>query len=128
MQTLALIGQIILGLYFVQSGLMHFMKLPMMTSYAQSKKLPLPMLAVIVSGLFMLAGGLSVLTGWYVVYGLGLLIVFLFIASFTMHNFWADKDANMKMMNMSNFMKNLALMGSLMMLLMMDNWPWVIGS
>ncbi len=117
MASLFLLGQIVLGVYFIQSGLMHFMKLPMMTGYATSRKLPAPKLGVVVSGLVMLAGGLGVLFQYELVWAYGLLVVFLVLAAFVMHGFWADQDPNMKMSNMVNFQKNLALAAALLMLL-----------
>ncbi|MBI4435554.1 DoxX family membrane protein [Candidatus Uhrbacteria bacterium] len=117
MTSLFLLGQIVLGVYFIQAGIMHFMKLPMMTGYATSRKLPAPKLAVVVSGLVLLAGGLGVLFQYQLAWAYGVLAVFLALAALLMHNFWVDQDPSMKMGNMVNFQKNLALAGALFMLL-----------
>lgn len=126
MQILSVIGNVILGLFFVIMGINHFGKMKVMADYAKSKKVPAPGLAVFVTGLMLLFGGLSVLTGAYLEYGLWLLVIFLFFVSFWMHNFWADKNAEMKMNNMVNFLKNMALMGAILMLMMyQDAWTCI---
>src|SRR3989338_2964726 len=115
--TLFIIGQIMLGAYFILSGFNHFAKLGDMTGYAASKKLPSPKLAVIVSGLVLVLGGLGILLQFHLAWAYGVLIAFLVLAALLMHNFWADKDAGMKMSNLINFQKNLALAAALLMLL-----------
>lgn len=128
LQNAAIVGQVLFGLYFLHNALNHFMHVKMMAGYAASKKVPLPALAVLGSGLLLLCGGLSVLTGLYLIYGLSCLVVFLIVVTFWMHAFWTDKDATMKMMNTVNFTKNLALLGAvLMMFSYMDTWPWVLS-
>ncbi|MBI5794131.1 DoxX family protein [Candidatus Uhrbacteria bacterium] len=117
MQTLFLIGQIVLGVYFIKAGLHHFTQLEGMAGYAASKHVPAPKLAVGVTGLMLLLGGVGVLFQFQLVWAYGLLIAFLVLAAFTMHRFWVEQDPNMKMANQVNFQKNLALAAALLMLL-----------
>lgn len=129
METVYIIGQAVLGLFFVKSGLMHFMKMDMMLQYAEQRKLPAPKLAIAVTGLMLLAGGLSVLTGMYLEHGLWLLVAFLVLTSLKLHAFWSMKDASEKMNNMHFFMGNIALTAALLMLMSMTaSWPWVLGA
>ncbi len=120
METFFLIAQVILGMYFVMAGAMHFMKLDMMVGYAVSKKLPAPKLATILSGLVLLLGGLGILFQYELTWSYGLLAGFLAVAAFTMHRFWEEKAPEAKMMNMVNFEKNLALASALVMLLVLQ--------
>lgn len=125
MDTLFLIGRIIVGLYFAFNGMNHFSKLNMMTGYAQSKGVPSPKLAVIVTGLLLLLGGLSLMTGYQSDTGIILLLIFLLPTTFIMHNFWKVEDPQMKMIEMVNFMKNFALIGSLLMFFSIPKpWPF----
>ena len=117
MTTLFLIGQIVLGVYFILSGAMHFMKLKDMTAYANAKHLPMPSAAVMLSGAVMLLGGVGVLFQMQLVWAYAGLIGFLVLAAFLMHNFWADQDPQAKMGNRINFQKNLAIAAALCMLL-----------
>ena len=114
MSALLIVARIILGLYLVASGSAHFAKLEMMTGYAKYKKLPAAKLGVIVSGLFLLAGGLSILLGYYVDLGAILVALFLILASIIFHNFWTVEDATAKQGEQINFMKNFGFAGALL--------------
>ncbi len=100
----------------------------MLSGYAQSKGTPAPSAAVIVSGIMILLGGLSILLGVYPIVGIILIIAFLIPVSFIMHNFWAVEDQQMKMVDMINFTKNMALVGvALMFLAIPRPWPLSIA-
>ncbi|NQV90689.1 DoxX family membrane protein [Candidatus Uhrbacteria bacterium] len=117
MENLFLVGQIVLGLYFVMAGLMHFMKMKDMVGYAKMKKLPMPEVAVGLSGLVMVLGGAGILFQTSLVFAYWALIAFLVLSAFLMHNFWTQNDPQAKMMDMVNFQKNLALAAALLILL-----------
>lgn len=117
METLNLIGRIVVGLYFVFNGFNHFSQLNNMAGYAQSKGVPAAKLAVLVTGLLLLLGGLSFVFNYLLNAGIVLLLVFLIPTTFIMHNFWKVQDQQMKIIEMVNFLKNLALVGFLLMLL-----------
>ncbi|MDO8610715.1 MAG: DoxX family protein [bacterium] len=125
MNTLNVIGGVLFGLYFVMMGAMHFKNSHMLAQYANSKKVPYPKIAVIFTGLMLFVGGLSILLDSVNVqlfasqrnFGAWLIIVFLFFVSFMMHAFWKDTNPQEKMMNMTHFMKNWALLAAALMLL-----------
>ncbi len=125
LDVLFLIGRIILGLFFINSGFNHFRHLSMIAGYAGSKKIPFPKFSAFVSGLFLLFGGLSILLGVYTLIGIILIIAFLIPAAFFVHNFWTLPEAQ-KQTDKVNFMKNLALVGALLMLLQIPT-PWVFS-
>lgn len=124
---LFLVGRILFGGYFVMSGMNHFMKMGMMTGYAASKGVPSAKLAVMVTGLLLILGGLGMLLGVYIQWAVLALALFFIPVSLKMHNFWAIKDPQMKMMEMVNFMKNTALLGAALMTLGINNWPYSLG-
>jgi len=124
MDILFLIGRIIFGGFFVMMGLNHFMKRTGMVQYAQSKGVPAPGLAVAFTGLMLLLGGLGVVVGAYTQISLWLIIIFLLGVTFQMHNFWTMNDPQSKMVEMSQFMKNMALLGAALMMLQLAE-PWV---
>ena len=117
-----LFGRILVSGFFIMGSLNHFKGLEMMSKYAASKKVPMPKLAVSLTGLMLLLGGLSILLGVYTLYGIGLLSLFLAGVSFKMHNFWAVPEKE-KMEQQINFTKNMALLGSLLMFLAISQ-PW----
>ncbi len=123
MEIVFLIGRILLGGYSIFNGLNHFIRLSMMTEYAKVKGVPVPSVAVAVTGLMLLLGGFSILLGAYPAIGVILLVAFLIPVSFIMHDFWKVSDPQTKMIEMVNFTKNLALAGATLMLLAIEI-PW----
>ncbi len=124
MKVLVLIGRIIVGVYYVYNALNHLVFAPgALAEYAASKGVPAPMVAVILTGLLLLVGGLSILLGVAPRIGVLALVVFFLPVTFWMHNFWALEDPAQRMVQMMAFTKNLALMGSALMFLAIPE-PW----
>lgn len=98
----------------------------MLAGYAKTKGTPAPELSVGLSGAMLVLGGASLLLGYHPTFGSGLLIIFLLIASFKIHNFWAVSDPAAKMMDMVNFTKNMGLIGMLLMLVYAPK-PWPVS-
>lgn len=112
MDIVLLVGRILFGGFFIMSGLNHFQKVGMMSGYAGSKNVPFPRLAVIGSGVMLVAGGASVLLGIVPVVGLTVLVLFLLSTLATMHDFWNLKDPQQRAAEQVNFLKNVALIGA----------------
>jgi putative oxidoreductase len=112
MDIVVLIGRILFGAFFIMSGLNHFQHLGMMSGYAESKNVPFARLAVIGTGVMLVAGGASVLFGIVPIVGLSLLILFLLSALVTMHDFWNMKEPQLRAADQVNFLKNVALIGA----------------
>ena len=112
MDVLLIIGRVLFSLIFISSGLSHLTKVEAMSGYAQFKKVPAPKVAVIVTGLMIIIGGLYIALGVYADLGGLLLAIFLLATAFMMHNFWTIQDPQAKQNEMISFMKNLALAGA----------------
>ena len=108
------------------SGVNHFKHLAMLTGYAQSKGVMMPKESVMLTGLMMVLGGAGVLLGIYVTWSIYLLVLFLLVTTFKMHQFWTISDPMARMGEEVNFKKNLALLGALLMLLSLP-LPWVMA-
>ena len=128
-ETAALLaGRAIFGGYFLYSGLNHFLKQDMLTEYARAKGVPAPAAAVAGSGLLLLAGGLSILTGTRPKMGAGLIATFLLGVSPQMHAFWNESEPERRMHEMVNFTKNMALVGAtLIAAAHPEPWPWRVA-
>jgi len=94
----------------------------MLAEYASVKGVPLPEVAVPLSGLLILFGGISLLLGWKPELGIGAIIVFLLGVSFPMHDFWAETGAQ-RAADFINFTKNMALIGASLMFTAVPR-PW----
>ena len=123
---LFLLGRILFGGYFLMGAFNHFAHVGMLSGYAHSKGVPAPKLAVIVSGLLLLIGGLSVLFGLYPTIGALALLLFLLPVTFMMHAYWKVQDPQMQMGERINFMKNLALVGAALLLFVISQ-PWPVS-
>lgn len=117
MELIHLLGQILFGGYFIMNGLSHFSRSKEMIGYAGSMKVPNPSLAVYGSGFLLLLGGIGIVFNMYVLWSLILLVVFLVPVTFTMHPFWKVNDPMMRMNSKINFMKNIALLGAVLMMM-----------
>jgi len=71
---------------------------------------------VLLGGVLLLLGGLSVLFGVWPDLGALLLVAFLLPTAFLMHGFWKESDAQTRQMEMVQFFKDLSLAGAALML------------
>jgi putative oxidoreductase len=125
MYLLFLIGRILFGGYFIYNAFNHFRNFRGMSGYAATKSVPMPSVAIIISGLLLLIGGVSVVLGVAPFIGLLCLIAFLIPVTFTMHSFWTNTDAGAKMSNEINFYKNMALLGAVLICFVIPRpWPY----
>ena len=111
MNTVLLIGRILFAIMFVSGGLNHLTKAEAMTGYAGFKKVPAAKFSVLVSGVLLIAGGLSVILGVYADLGALVIAVLLVLMALKMHDFWAQADAQAKQTEMIGFFKNISMAG-----------------
>ena len=124
MDYIFLLSRVIFGGYFVMSGYGHLRHLPGTTGYAASKRVPMPKLAVIGTGILMILSGLGIISGILVTYAVGGIVLFLFVVSFKMHAFWKEVDPGAKMNEKIHFTKNMAVLaGALAYLSVSTPWP-----
>ena len=100
---------ILLGLFFIVNGINHFYNSHILNEYAHNKGLIKPKIMVFLSGLLLLAGGMSMVTGYFMIEGMIGLCIFMAIAAFTIHSFWGDHEREVKMIEFMNFLKNWAI-------------------
>jgi putative oxidoreductase len=79
-----------------------------------SKGVPYPQVALAGAIAFLILGSLMVLVGYYARIGALLLAVFLVLATYYFHAFWAIEDEKLRGEQMLNFLKNLSLFGAML--------------
>jgi len=104
---------ILLGLFFILNGLNHLFNRLTLEEYAHRRGLMSPRIMVFLSGLLLIFGGLTLMTGYFKIYGIIGLSIFLVIAAFTIHQFWRESDRDVKMLEVMNFAKNMAILTEL---------------
>jgi len=107
-----LVGRVLLAAIFLNSARGHLLQVGPTAQYAGSMGVPVPRLSTIVTGLMILAGGLSVLLGLYVAVGCLLLVLFLVPVALMMHPFWKMTDPMSRAIQQAQFMKNLSMAGA----------------
>lgn len=112
MAVLVLVARLLFSAIFILSGFGHLTQPGGMTQYAAAKGVPAARLAVVMTGVMLVLGGLSVLLGFYVSIGAMLLVVFLLPTAVLMHNFWTLDDPQARQNDQIHFMKDLALAGA----------------
>ncbi len=123
---LFLLGRLLMGGYFIQAGVKHFIGWQGMLGYTKSKGIPFPAFSLAIGSLLLILGGAGILLGALIPWAVAGLIVFLIVASVTMHAYWKDTDPMARMSNQINFLKNIALIGALLMLLSIAT-PWMVA-
>lgn len=119
---IVLLGRILFALIFILSGPRHFMSSTI--AYAAAQGVPLASIAVPISGLLALLGGLSILLGFRARIGAWLIVLFLVGVTPMMHRFWGVSDPMMAQMQMIMFMKNLSMLGGALIVTQLGSGPW----
>ena len=121
MKYIVLLGRILYASIFILSGPNHFKAATI--GYAASKGVPLASLAVPLSGVIALVGGLSILLGFKAKYGAWLIVLFLVPVTFMIHNYWAYPDPMQAQIQQINFMKNVSLIGAALLIAHFGSGP-----
>lgn len=127
--VLFLAGRVIFGLVIAFMGVNHFTDLESMRGYAAAKGIPAPSLAVAVSGLMLVGGGLSIAIGVLPLVGAIALVVFFLIVTPTMHDFWSIADPETRQGEMIHFLKNVGFLGVALVFVAisaMAGWPYAL--
>lgn len=126
MKALFLAGRIAFGGFFLYNGINHFLHWKSMAQYAGAKNVPQSEAAVIASGALLVLGGTLVTLGIKPKLGAAAIIMFLASVSPAMHDFWNQEDPSQKMQDMIHFSKNMALLGSALALMGVEE-PWPLS-
>jgi len=127
MKILFLLGRILVGGFYINSGIKHFMNLNVMTGYTKAAGVPLPEIAVAGTGLLLFVAGFSFLLGYQPLIGIAAAVLFLIPVTLMMHAFW-NMEGAARASNLVNFTKNAGLLGcALMFLLIPRPWPLSLG-
>lgn len=102
-------GRVLFSLIFIISSFGHFSKQTI--AYAASQGVPLASLAVPLSGVLALAGGLSILLGYRARLGAWLIAIFLVPVTLLIHKFWGITDPMAAQMQQIMFFKNVTMLG-----------------
>ena len=110
-----IIGQILLGLYFLIPGIRKFMMPDETAAYMQSHDIAFAPQLLWLAGAAGLIGGISLMFGRHVKLVAYAFVVYVLLVNFMLHDFWT-MSGDMAAREMQNFIKNLAIMAGLLVL------------
>src|SRR5580704_7217405 len=99
--AVVVLGRLLFAVIFVMAGANHFSKQTI--GYAASQGVPLASIAVPLSGVLAIVGGLSILLGYRAKLGAWLIVLFLIPVTVMMHKFWTVSDPMMAQIQMVMF-------------------------
>ena len=111
----ALIGRVLLALTFIISGWGKITGFSDNVGYIASQGLPLPQVLLVIAIAIELGAGLAIAFGWKTRWAAVAFVVFLVVITPIFHAFW-NVPADQAMMQQANFMKNLSILGGLLVL------------
>jgi len=120
-----LLGRICFALVFILGTTGHFngQDLP----YAVQAGVPMAKIMVPLAGVIAVIGGLSILFGYKAKLGGWLIVLFLVPVTLMMHNFWAVTGP-MRSMQLTNFYKNLSILGGAFLISQFGAGPWSLDA
>jgi putative oxidoreductase len=120
------LGRLLFALIFIMSGPRHFMSQTI--AYAAAQGVPMASIAVPLSGLLAILGGLSILLGYRARIGAWLIALFLIGVTPMLHKFWGVTDPMMHQMQFIMFMKNVSMLGGALLISQLGSGPWSLDS
>jgi putative oxidoreductase len=122
--VITVVGRAMLAMVFLMSAVGN--KIPnfnQVTGYMTSEGVPAAQLMLAGAIVFLIAGSLALIVGFKARIGASLLLVFLVLATYFFHDFWTFEDAAEKQQQMIQFMKNMALMGAMLLIIANGSGP-----
>lgn len=113
---IALVGRILLAIYFIMSGFSKIGGFEGTVGYISSKGLPMPQVLAVLTILIELGGGILLLVGWKARWAALAIAIFCVLAAFIFHNYWAMPEAE-RMAQYQTFWKNVTIAGGMLMVL-----------
>jgi putative oxidoreductase len=109
------LGRVLLSAIFILSGLGKLPHFHDMAGMMASKGIPLASVALVITLLIEIGGGLLVLTGYKAKYAALVIALWLIPVTLIFHHFWGI-PAEQQQDQMVHFLKNVAIMGGLLVL------------
>ena len=121
----SLLGRVLLAAIFLASAVMnHIPKFADITNALAAKGIPAPAVANAIAIALMLLGGVSLVIGYKARLGATMLLVFLVLAAYFFHDFWHYQDKAAAEQQMIHFMKNVAMMGAMLVIIANGPGAW----
>ena len=114
-----LIARLLISALFIVSGIWHIMHFPVTAAYFTRIGMPLGEASAVLAIIIELGGGILLAIGWRRRWLAWLLTGFVVVATAMGHRFW-EADPSRLFGELNNFLKNLAVVGGLLLLAARD--------
>lgn len=122
-----LVGRILLAIIFLLAGINKITGFEGTVGYIASTGLPLPEVGAIIAIVVEVVGAVMLILGWRVCWAAGALFIFTAATAVLFHNFWAMPPEQVQM-QMISFLKNLAIMGGMLYVIVYGSGPLSLGN
>ncbi|MCZ6719243.1 MAG: DoxX family protein [Gammaproteobacteria bacterium] len=118
-----IVGRILLAAIFIVAGMNKLLNFGGTVAYMESAGLPMVEVLLVATIVIELGGGLMIALAWNARWAA--LAIFLFIIPVTLifHDFWTVEGQEMQN-QLNHFMKNLAIMGGMLYVIVMGSGPY----
>lgn len=118
-----LVGRVMISMIFLMSGMGKVFQFEAQVGYATSQGVPMASVAIALSAIIEIAAVVMIVVGYKARLGAAALFLWMIPVSFMMHAFWTIADPMAMQINMIMFMKNLAMMGAMLMIMSFGSGP-----
>jgi putative oxidoreductase len=119
-------GRALFALIFILAGPRLFQHA--LAQLAAQHGMPMAQILVPAAGALILVGGLNILFGFHARIGAWFIVLFLLVVTPVMHNFWAIADPTAAQAQLSNFMKNVSMLGGALLITRFGAGPWSLDA
>jgi putative oxidoreductase len=124
--AVVVLGRFFFALIFLVAAPNHFTRQTI--AFSASQGVPLASIAVPLSGVLAIAGGLSILLGYRAKLGAWLIVLFLIPVTLMLHKFWTVADPMMAQIQMILFMKNVSMLGGALLISQFGAGPFSLDA
>jgi len=117
-----LVGRVFLALIFIIAGFGKITGFEGTLGYMQAYNMPITQVLAVIAIIIELGGGIMIAVGWKARWAAAALFIFVLVASFVFHAFWAVPADQAQLQNIM-FMKNLAIMGGMLYIIVYGSGP-----
>lgn len=117
-----LVGRVLLALIFLNSGINKIGGFAGTAGYMASKGLPMAEVLLVITIIIEIAAALMIIAGFKARLGAAALLLWMIPVTFIFHNYWS-MPAEQVMIQKIMFMKNLGLMGGMLLVMAFGSGP-----
>ncbi|HBD12236.1 MAG TPA: DoxX family protein [Porticoccaceae bacterium] len=126
-QLCPLVGRLLIAALFIPAGYNKIAGFEGVSGYMAAKGLPMADVLLVLTIVIELGGGIMILLGWRAAEAALTIALFLIPVTVVFHGFWAFDDPQLAAAEQRVFMKNIAIIGGLLVIAGLGSGPLSVG-